>query len=283
MASARNRIFIFIPLAILASLMLSRPASAQCGFVMQQFQGIALEARNAFVAEYSTDTTSSINATIGLPLHSGLKSVARDSEGRVRVVRSAGKYTVKATDGVVTEIERLNISICDPTTATFTMLDTADKTATIHATHGNSLRIIKPTHGQGEPFCARQFAMRGRSPRTRIEDLGHQLISGYDAVGIRIHFAPLGSAGSESSASGYNELWCSDALGAVVQQTNESKSQNGRGFKNKSTMQNIERREPEVSLFQIPSDYTIIERATEGNRLALSRSVVAPSATSNPQ
>jgi hypothetical protein len=271
---SRNPLFILL-LRVLMSLSLSQAASAQCGFAMQQFQSISLEAANPFLAEYATNTSSSILGTTAPRLHSGLKSAARDSEGRIRIVRSAGKYSVKTTDGVTTEVERLSIWICDPTTATFVMLDTANKTATVQASREKPLRVIKPDHGQGEPFCARLFAMQEHSQRGKVEDLGHQTIAGYDTIGIRVHYAPLGAVASETSASSYNELWCSDALGAVVQHTNESKSQNGRELKSESTMQNIERREPEPSLFQIPYDYTILERATEANRPALLRPVPA--------
>lgn len=93
MSSPGNRVLVFLPLVMLAALILSRPASAQCGFLTQQFQSIALEASNPFVAEYSTTVTSSMLKTITPPTHTGLKSVARDSEGRVRIVRSAGNYT----------------------------------------------------------------------------------------------------------------------------------------------------------------------------------------------
>jgi hypothetical protein len=285
MRSNRTRTFFsLLALPILASLVLPRPASAQCGALTQQFQTIALEPGNAFVAEYSTTMTSSLMKTItppGLPTHTGLKSAARDSEGRVRIVRSAGNYTVKSTDGVVTEVERLNISICDPTTGAFAVLDTADKTATIRASRSTSLRIIRPAQGQSQSFCATLFDMRRRSPRVTVEDLGHNAVSGYDAVGVRIHFASL--MGAESGASSYNELWCSDALGAILQQVNESKSQSGRGFKNESTMQNIERREPEVSLFQIPSDYTVLQRDSSADRRLLPRPIPAPANSRQPQ
>lgn len=173
---------------------------------MQQFQSISLEAANPFLAEYGTNTSSSFLGKLAPPSHAGLKSVARDSEGRIRIVRSAGKYSVKTTDGVTTEVERLSIWICDPTTATFVMLDTADKTATVQAPRENPLRVIKPDHGHGEPFCARLFAMHEHSPRGKVEDLGHQTIAGYDTIGIRVHYTPLGAAGSETSASSYNEL-----------------------------------------------------------------------------
>lgn len=276
MLSTRNRFLILILATILVSLTLPRPSSAQCWYLGSQFQNISLETANAFVADYSTNTSSPLAASAAAFSHSGLRAVARDSEGRVRVVRAAGKYIVKDTDGVSTEIERLNITICDPTGRTTIILDTASKTATVNTQSGKFPRIIKPVHGQGESFCANVFSQRGRIPQFRTEDLGHQTISGYDAAGIRIRYIPLSVAPSDVPPSNYSELWCSDALGAVVQQTSESKLRSGREFKSESSMQNIERREPEPSLFQIPADYTILERDTSADRRPLAPPIPAP-------
>ena len=270
MSSPANRVLTLTAFAILTALALPRAASAQCWYLGNHFQNIALETANAFVADYSTNISSPLAVSAAAFSHVGLTSVARDSEGRVRIVRAGGKYIVKETDGVATEIQRLSITICDPTARTTITLDTATKAATVYAQPGKFPRIIKPVHGQGESFCANLFSQRERMPRSHTEDLGHQTISGYDAVGIRIHYTPLSAAPGGSAPSSYNELWCSDVLGAVVQQTSESKSQNGREFKNEATMQNIEQREPEPSLFQIPPDYAILERAEP------SRGLLAP-------
>lgn len=271
MPSTANRVLLYLLMAILTALTFPHTASAQCGLLRQDFLNISLETGNAFVADYLTSTRSPLLGANASPMNTGLKSVARDSDGRVRIVRSAGKYIVKETDGVTTEIERLSIIICDPATFIMTTLDTANKTATVQAPRSNLQRIIKPGQGKAEPFCTRLFAMERRFPGRNVEDLGRQTISGYDAVGIRIHYVPLLATAGESGPSSYNEVWCSDVLGAVVQQTHESKSQSGSEFKSESTMQNIERREPEFSLFQIPSDYMILERDASADRRALPR------------
>jgi len=264
---------------MLAALTFPLNASAQCGLLRQDFLNISLEMGNAFVADYLTSTHSPIPGANSSLINVGLKSVARDSEGRVRVVRSAGKYIVKETDGVANEVERLSVIICDPTTFMLTTLDTANKTATVQPPRSSLPRIIRSEQGKTEPFCARLFATQRRFPRFKVDDLGHQTISGYDTVGIRIQYAPLGATASESEPSSYNELWCSDVLGAILQQTNESKSQKGSEFKRESTMQNIERREPEPSLFQIPSDYTILQRDTSADRGSIPGPIPAPAET----
>lgn len=283
MLSVRNRTLLFLLVfVLLASVFLPPRASAQCGFAVKEFQNISLETANPFQAEYSTNVMSTLQGPTATTSHSGLKSVARDSAGRVRVVRAAGKYTVKTADGVASEIERQSIWICDPTTATFTVLDTANKSATVNAPHAGIPRLIKPGSEQGESFCTRLFARWEHRPRTQIQDLGHQLIFSYDAVGIRIQLDPLTVAGTESTGSSYSELWCSDDLGAVLQQGSGSESKSGKGFKNQSTMQNIERQEPDPSLFQITSDYTVLQREAESTRSTLVHPAPAPGAPSNP-
>lgn len=282
MPSQRSRILIFLPLAILASLALPRPASAQCSFLTQQFRNIAIQASNPFVAEFSTERSTPIPGFTAALSNAGLRSAARDSEGRVRIVLAVGKYTVKAPDGTATELERQMISICDPATRTTITLDTASKSATVNAPRGDAPRILGPS-GQGESFCTALFAQRKRLPRTQTEDLGHQTISGYDAVGLRVPFASLLGTGSDGVSLSYSDLWCSDEVGAVIQQTHVSKSKNGREFKNESTMQSIERREPELSLFQIPSDYTVLERAGGGTGPIGRRPALAPAGSTQPQ
>ena len=160
MPSPRTRILIFLPFVILAALTLPRAASAQRWYLGNQFQNIALETANAFVADYSTNISSPLAASAAAFSRVGVRSVARDSEGRVRIVRAGGKYIVEETDGVATEIERLSITICDPTARTTITMDTATKAATVYAQSGKFPRIIKPVHGQGESFCANLFFPR---------------------------------------------------------------------------------------------------------------------------
>ena len=167
MSQAQTRLLfalLVLPVSVaLASLLLCASASAQCSPILQQFQNIALVSSSPFVAEYATTGTSTMVAQASTTSHGGLKSVARDSEGRVRVERSAGKYNVKTPEGAPSEVERESIWICDPSTSTFIVLDTANKTATVSARHGGVRWITKPAQEQGGAFCTRLFALRERS------------------------------------------------------------------------------------------------------------------------
>jgi hypothetical protein len=84
--------------------------------------------------------------------------------------------------------------------------------------------------------------------------------TGFVAVGLREWPGSLRPTNAETqAASSYEDMWCSDQLGAVILQSHVSASAK---FSNKSDtlMQKIQRTEPNPSFFQIPSDYTILER-----------------------
>ena len=276
MLSVRNRVPLLAGVAF-ASLILSLPASAQCGFAGEQFRNIALETSKPFVAEFSTNFNSSWAASSFS--HGGLRSAARDSEGRVRLVLAAGKSTVKNLNNATPDAERQMIFICDPTTRTTITLDTDSKSATVGAPRANHPGAMKPVPGLEENFCAGMIARRKRMPGVQFEDLGHKTISGYDSVGLGLRYEP--GSDSYSTGSRYSEMWCSDSLGAVVRQVHGSESRNGKESSNESTMQNIQRREPEPSLFQVPSDYTVLEPAQSPGP-ALFRQVLPPSSNKSP-
>lgn len=73
--------------------------------------------------------------------------------------------------------------------------------------------------------------------------------------------------------SSYKDMWCSDQLGAVILQSHVA---GGATLTNKrdTLMQKIQRTEPNPSLFQIPSDYTILERDPPGGQLHRPQSMV---------
>ena len=115
----------------------------------------------------------------------------------------------------------------------------------------------------------------------RTEDLGHKLISRYDAVGLRVWLVPLAQTGAETKQpTSYTDMWCSDDLGTLLQQARVAVS-TGVSHTSETTLQNIARREPDPQFFQIPPDYTIVERATESNGAPLLRAVPAPATPSS--
>src|SRR5712692_3322987 len=267
MPSARiPRLVFALTGATFLSLMFARSASAQCDYNPFGFQGAAVEPNNPLQAEYST--TGLLRNFTGITAGTRPLAVARDSQGRVRADTSAGMYQSKSPDAQQTEVERHIIWICDPISKNSIRLDTGDKTATIQRPLPRPSRLPpRPVVDDQRSFCTRLFDSRKGPHYTRTEDLGHQIIEGFDAVGLREWPGSLRPTSAETPpASSYKDMWCSDQLGAVILQSHVTATAKF-GNKSDTLMQKIQRTEPNPSLFQIPSDYTILEREQPGGPL----------------
>jgi len=236
-----------------------------------------MEPGNPFEAEYSVTNSPTPLGRLHLPLPPppGFQSVARDSQGRVRVDFSAGKYKLKTADGAETEEEKHLVNICDPASGKLIQLDTLNKTAVVQGPRFNILG--KPAGDPGlqpgpsgpasqvkitpQPFCRSYFNRFRQSSRNQWEDLGSQMISGVEAQGLRITRALPGIGGKEGQPpSSTEEIWCSEGLAAIVMRVMVSTPG---GHRQETLLKNIDRREPDAALFEIPSDYTIEERAMD--------------------
>jgi len=88
------------------------------------------------------------------------------------------------------------------------------------------------------------------------ESLGKQTIEGVEAEGTRVTFTiPAGKIGNERPIVTVNERWYSPELQAIVM----SKNSDPRMGETTYRLTNIVRSEPDPSLFQVPSDYTVKE------------------------
>jgi hypothetical protein len=260
MLSARNsRFFFTLAFSTFLSLMFVSTISAQCDYNPFGFQGASVEPNNPLQAEYSTNGL--LRNFTGTTAGTRPLAVARDSQGRVRTDNSAGMYKAKSPGGQQTEVERRIIWICDPVSKNSIRLDTGDKTATIQRALPRPPRLPPlPVVDDQRSFCTRLFDSRKGLRFTRTEDLGRQIIEGFDAVGLREWPGSLRPTNAETHpASSYKDMWCSDQIGAVTLQSHVTANAK---FSNKSDtlMRKIQRVEPNPSLFQIPSDYTILER-----------------------
>ena len=94
----------------------------------------------------------------------------------------------------------------------------------------------------------------GRSENVNKEDLGTQLIEGVSATGTRVTFTiPVGQIGNERPIDIVDERWFSKDLQAFVM-TRHSDPRSGETV---YRLTNINRTEPDHSLFQVPADYDI--------------------------
>lgn len=99
---------------------------------------------------------------------------------------------------------------------------------------------------------------------TRTEELGEQNIEGVNAKGTRtITTIPAGAIGNEGPIETIYEKWYSDELKMVVY----SKHTDPRFGEQTYRLTNINRTEPDPSLFQVPNGYKVVSGGQGGNYL----------------
>src|SRR5262249_12660059 len=104
-------------------------SEAKCGG-MTGFMNIGTAEQNPFEAELKVthpDSETAFTRHLALPA----EKIARDSLGRVRIERVAGKYKMDNGPEAGMEVEQHLVLICDPTKQTLTQVDSVHKTATI--------------------------------------------------------------------------------------------------------------------------------------------------------
>jgi len=115
--------------------------------------------------------------------------------------------------------------------------------------------------------------MLDTSAQTRTEDLGKQMIEGVLAEGTRtVHTIPAGQIGNERPIEVVSERWYSPELQVVVL----SKHTDARVGENVYRLQGIRRAEPDKSLFEVPTSYTVQDGQAIGpDRIILRKPALA--------
>ena len=241
-------------------------ATAQCGPGAVGFASVGVVAGNPFQA----DTVTTMILGEGESAKTGERpgSVSRDRKGRIRSERVTSKYKVKTGDDIGKEVESKTILICDPVAQTLTELDPLGKTAKVRrwSQDGSTNTSNRPQN-----YCAELFVF------SDLEDLGHRTIEGFDAEGrrrVEERDRGMGDSGREMPEKS-NDQWCAPELQAVVLQVSQDVGREVIEFKN------IRRGDPDPSLFEIPQDYTILEKTSwPYSKTPDSQSVRSP--TTNP-
>ena len=170
-------------------------------------------------------------------------NVYRDSQGRVR-----RETTSTGPDGQT----HTRVSIADPVAGTMTELDAKDKTA---FTRPARFPSASATAGTSAPSTLRSAGRTGASEaNVKRETLAAQSIHGLLASGTRVtHTVPAGAIGNSQALQTVHETWMSDDL-KVPLKTTMTDPRTGT-----MTMEltNINRSQPDASLFQVPADYTV--------------------------
>jgi hypothetical protein len=255
-------------LFLFAALLVAFPIStaAQCFSALPGIGAISGLTGNPFQAEIK-QTFLAENTSL---VHTGLEGqrVARDSQGRVRTEWSVGKYKVQNGPDAGTEQEQHHITICDPVKGLWISLDTLNKTATVQKSSiANAPPKTLPAAASLPSFCSRQFQVPPNLASTEMENLGHRTIEGMDAEGVlqrravQLRIARAGDAtATPREMISVTETWCSEELGAVILRViGTEKSGNTQTI----AMVNIQRGEPDETLFEIPPGYRIAERVND--------------------
>jgi hypothetical protein len=181
-------------------------------------------------------------------------TINRDSQGRTRVeteITLPGQTPVK------------RISIHDPVAGVVHELDPQNKSARSIPTRGPGNRPagmnLRNPNGPGPRNP--NGAAPAVDPNIKTEDLGTQSINGVLAAGTRTtHTIPAGAIGNAQPIQTIHERWVSADLHVPVM----VKTTDPRHGTTTTQLTNINRAEPDSSLFTVPSDYTVTRAMPRG-------------------
>lgn len=188
----------------------------------------------------------------------------RDSQGRTRT-----ETTFPMPPGAAASDPPTVIQIFDPVTGDHYTLDSRSHTA-------RKLSIPPPPPppppppssaanrtAQIIPAIAPPPANSAPRPQISRESLGTQSIEGVLAEGTRMTTVyPIGAVGNDRPITSVSETWTSRELNTVVL----SKNSDPRSGESTTRLTNISRAEPDLSLFQIPADYEVVDPQTGARR-----------------
>jgi len=205
----------------------------------------------------------------------------RDSEGRTRIEQSLGTIGKWTADGEARQL----ITISDPVAGFIYNLDSRARTATksvdgrakMEQAMQEKRRLIEEHKAKNDSASPKvdpeakkldaakmQEAMLskegfGAGARRKSESLGKKVIEGLEAEGTRITITiPVGEIGNTLPIEVVDENWYSSELQMVVL----SKRRDPRSGETTYRLTNINRSDPDRSLFEVPADYTVSENTT---------------------
>lgn len=201
----------------------------------------------------------------------------RDSQGRFRK-----EMTTQGFGTLASEEPRTFVIIHDPVAGNAFALEPAQKVA--HPLPRIAAGRWADKGALSEDRSALKERMMQRKAKSDLdvqtEDLGKQTIEGLVAQGTRrTRTIPAGKIGNEKSITIVSETWYSPDLQLVVMR----KHSDPRFGETTYTLSNIQRKEPDASLFSVPSDYTIRQGPGHGPggagaRRRMNRAPEAPAA-----
>lgn len=209
-----------------------------------------------YKAEAVTEITQSL-ADGNRIVRKTTSAVSRDSEGRTRRESNLAALGPLAPH----DAPRL-VFIQDPVAGTAFVLEPDSHTARKLSLPGGSGKGPHPdaASGDGGPGPKGRFGRphemgEGKWDR-QTENLGTQTLEGLETTGTRTTVTiPAGAIGNEKAITIVSERWVSPELQAVVL----SMHRDPRFGETTYRLTSITRGEPDKSLFEVPSDYTVRE------------------------
>jgi len=238
-------------------------------FVHSEFSFDRLVKGAPYSAQAITETTQILSDGNRI-VNSSTAAVYRDGEGRTR-----REQTLKAIGAFSASGESFKtISINDPVAGVAFVLEPHSHTARkiqglrVEAGAGAGFKVSSGGEGNvifnrtsnGEVQVKRATVeakvREDKLRNVRNEDLGTQAIEGVNAVGTKTTITiPAGQIGNERAIEIVDERWFSPDLKTVVM-TRHSDPRSGEVV---YRLTNINRTEPDHSLFEVPGDYTLRE------------------------
>ncbi|HKV46792.1 MAG TPA: hypothetical protein VJN69_01785 [Candidatus Acidoferrales bacterium] len=171
----------------------------------------------------------------------------RDSQGRTRTEEYIVDPAILNADLKIPS----SITIRDPAARATFVLNPRERTAR---------QLLPPKRPDLAPISPQAAEVRRQAealrPHIEREDLGAQTIDGLYATGMRsTAIIPIGAQGNDGPIAVVTEIWASPDLAINVL----VKTSDPRGGDHTIRLTNIDRSEPEPSLFEIPADYTIVQ------------------------
>jgi hypothetical protein len=204
-----------------------------------------------FTAKISTHTTQ-VLADGNRIVRSTSGSLARDGQGRSRrdmTLPAIGPWA--AAGKSAPQVAFIN----DPVAGARYILEPDRKIARKMTGHAHAGDFLK-----SKPM--REFGAK-REAETTTTSLGTQAINGISAEGTRYtRTIPAGEIGNEKPIVIVTERWFSSELQTTVM----TKRSDPRMGETVFQLTNVQKQEPDASLFQVPADYTVKEGGGMGGR-----------------
>jgi hypothetical protein len=225
-------------------------------------------------APYSATITNQSIQTLGdgnRIVQTSTGTIARDSLGRTR-----RDVALPAIGGLLAANAPHLVFIQDPTTQTSYTLNLTDKTA-------QKLPVLSPMIGGpgapggptviqmgsvatssgplppppgGQAVFAQQFFTTNDQAQTSTEDLGSKTMEGILVYGVRTtRTIGAGQIGNDRPIDIVTEIWTSPDLKTIVYSKRSDPRMGDQTFQ----LTNVDRVEPDPSLFAVPADFKIIE------------------------